>query len=317
VTSLRCALALVLAGLAAACASEGGPAMSRPPVSRPESLRVRLSDDSITRVPLEDYVEATALSEYTPASVGSELAERMYEVQTVIARTYALGHLSRHGREGFDLCSSTHCQLYQPGRLKTSSWVASSAAATKRTAGQVLWYERGVAETLFHADCGGWLSDANEVWGGTARPYLIASPDGGPAERAHASWTFEVEAARLGAALNTDVRTAVGDRLVDIAILQRDRSGRASLVALRGTREPLVRGEELRSIVSRELGARSLRSTWFTVTRSGTRFVFTGRGYGHGVGLCQAGALARLKAGWPVQQVLAQYYPGTALRTVR
>ena len=73
-------------------------------------------------MPLEDYVEATILSEFAPAGGDPAAVERMLEVQAVIGRTYAIGHLGRHAREGYDVCDRTHCQLYQPGRLTTSRW---------------------------------------------------------------------------------------------------------------------------------------------------------------------------------------------------
>ncbi len=85
-------------------------------------------------MPLEDYVEATILSEFAPAGGDPAVVERMFEVQAVIGRTYAIGHLGRHAHEGFDLCDRTHCQLYEPARLKTSRWAPQAAEAVRRTA---------------------------------------------------------------------------------------------------------------------------------------------------------------------------------------
>jgi stage II sporulation protein D len=121
----------------------------------------------------------------------------------------------------------------------------------------------------------------------------------------------------LRRALNADPRTDVGAELRDILVARRDSGGRASLVLLRGARDPLVRGEELRTVLTRTFGARSLRSTLFSISRDGATFTFTGRGFGHGAGLCQAGALARLRAGARPADVLAYYYPGTRLVTRR
>jgi stage II sporulation protein D len=93
---------------------------------------------------------------------------------------------------------------------------------------------------------------------------------------------------------------------------------------LRGTRTFVVRGEVFRDAVTRALGVTSLRSTLFTVkkTRAASAkatapeegFVFSGKGFGHGVGLCQSGAIARIRAGARVDDVLAHYFPGTTLR---
>jgi stage II sporulation protein D len=243
--------------------------------------------------------------------------ERMLEVQAVIARTYAIAHITRHHRQGFDLCATTHCQLYEPARLQTSSWARAAVEATAQTSGMVLWFGASPASVLFHADCGGHTSAAGDVWGGTPQPYLGARADDGPAETAHTTWRYEVDARELVAALNADTRTRVGKQINAVVVLRRDSAGRAGLVALRGTRAPLVRGEELRGVMTRAFGPKSIRSTRFEVSRKGSRFLFEGRGYGHGVGLCQAGALARLKAGSQPEQVLARYYPGAKLVVLR
>jgi stage II sporulation protein D len=75
----------------------------------------------------------------------------------------------------------------------------------------------------------------------------------------------------------------------------------------------VIRGEVFREVATRALGVKSLRSTLFNVKKSGDRFLFSGKGFGHGVGLCQAGALARLKAGDSPEDVLEHYFPGTSL----
>ena len=277
-------------------------------------VRVKVSPQAApTRVPLEEYVRGTILSEFAPPGGDPADVERMLHVQAVIARTYAAANLGRHRRDGYDLCATTHCQLYEPGRLRTSSWAPLAVEAASRTAGQFLWYEGRPAAALFHADCGGHTSAAGDIWGGTVRPYLLARPDDGAAAAAHTPWRFEVPAVDLLAALNADVRTRVGRSIRDITVLRRDSGGRALLVSIDGTRDPLVRGEELRAVLSRKFGPKAVRSTRFEVVRSGSRFVFSGRGFGHGVGLCQAGAYARLKAGALPEQVLARYYPGTRL----
>ncbi len=94
--------------------------------SAPRFVKVKVSADAApVRVPLEEDVRGTILSEFAPPSGDPADVERMLEVQAVIARTYATAHVGRHQRDGYDLCSTTHCQLYQPGRLKTSSWADS------------------------------------------------------------------------------------------------------------------------------------------------------------------------------------------------
>jgi stage II sporulation protein D len=292
--------------------------MPRPAVKpRPVMLRVQVREGAgqiVREVPLEDYVAATALSEVHPDAADEAIAERVFEVQAVLARTYAMTNRGRHAKDGFDLCSTTHCQLYEPARLTTSRWAATARAAAVRTDGELLWFAGAPARAMFHADCGGHTSDAAAVWGGPAPPYLAGERDSGPAESAHVEWTFDTTATALRRALTADPRTAVGARLDRVEVAGRDAAGRAEMVTLRGTRTFVVRGEIFRDAVTRALGIKSIRSTLFTVKKTRDRFVFSGKGYGHGVGLCQAGALARLKAGEPVTAVLAHYFPGTTLR---
>jgi stage II sporulation protein D len=277
------------------------------------TIRVQIKHGSavvVREIPLEEYVTVTALSEVHPGVADDAVAARVFEVQAVIARTYALSNLGRHAKEGFDVCTNTHCQMFDAARVKTSRWSAAARAAVQKTAGDVLWFADAPARAVYHADCGGHTSNAAAVWGGLGPPYLIATRDSGPADAAHSEWTFEPSAAAVLAALNTDQRTAVGARLDRIEIAGRDDAGRAEKIVLRGTRTFVVRGEVFRDVLTRRLGVRTLRSTLFSVKKRRDTFVFVGKGFGHGVGLCQAGALARLKAGASADDVLAHYFPG-------
>jgi stage II sporulation protein D len=246
----------------------------------------------------------------------------MFEVQAIVARTYAEAHRGRHAREGFDLCSTTHCQIYEPSRLAGSRWTPVVRDAVDRTAGLIVSYNGAPADAVYHADCGGWTSAAADVWKGLPRPYLPARPDREGAKDAHAGWQYAVDRDAVQRALDADARTRVSGKLVAIAVLSRDASGRAQRVVLRG--EPTdhgnhaenvvsVQGTDLREVLTNAFGIRSIRSTLFDVVSNGRQFLFSGSGFGHGVGLCQVGALARLTAGETPRAVLLHYYPGTEL----
>ena len=100
-------------------------------------------------------------------------------------------------------------------------------------------------------------------------------------------------------------------------MLARDAAGRVVRLTLQGTRVVTLRGTEFRTALSEALGPPGLRSTLFTISRAGGRFVFEGRGFGHGVGLCQTGALARARADQSARDILAFYYPGAVLTRSR
>ena len=281
------------------------------------TVRVRITDNQGTRVvtmPLDQYVVGAVRAELPPRMLQNDVLYRLLQVQAIVSRSYALANIHRHNAEGFDLCDSTHCQLYR-ARAATESSTDAAARAVAATSGQVVTYGGHVIQALFHSSCGGHTTSAGAVWGGPEVPYLRPVPDWFCARPASATnWEFTTDEASLRDALNTDTRTTVGARLGRIDVIQRDTSGRAVLVAIDGTRSPVVRAEELRSILRRAFGQGSFRSTWFTVARRGRQFVFTGVGYGHGVGLCQTGAAQRAEAGQLPGEILAHYYPGTRLQ---
>jgi stage II sporulation protein D len=303
--------ALALVAAAAAC----GPLPARAPgpsgVRLPEQILVR-SKGQIVAVPLEDYTLATILSEVVPGGESPATAARVFEVQAVVARSYAAAELGRHRSEGFDLCDSTHCQLYDPTRIRTSAFTDVARAAVRATAGRVLTYRGRVAQTFFHADCGGSTAAADEVWGGEPIPYLVAAPDVVSPMR-HRLWASTIGATDLARVLNADPQAAVGRRLDGIDVRARDASGRAKEIALRGDQTRVLTGDEFRTIINRAFGDRTLDSTKFTLSRDGSRYVFSGSGLGHGVGLCQLGAAARARRGDSLAAILGEYFPGALL----
>ena len=310
---IRAALALMSAlALTFGC---GGPRAAFPgstDVRVPETLRIR-SGGRIVTVPFEEYVLASVLSEVTPLNETPATIARIYDVQAVIARTYAAAHVGRHAAEGFDLCDSTHCQLYEPARIQSSRFAADARAAVERTAGVMLVFDHRPAETLFHADCGGFTAAADTVWGGAAVPYLIAAPDDAPS-LVHRAWRVTMTLARLRAALNANPRSRVGNRFDGFRVTARDAGGRVETVVAGGELSPTLRGEELRSILNQTLGQPGIQSTRFAIASNAGGVTFDGSGFGHGVGLCQRGAAARARDGDSLQDILWHYFPGTTLQ---
>ena len=281
------------------------------------AIRVRVTDARGTRIitlPLEEYVLGAVRAELPPKTLQEEAADRVLQVQALVSRTYAIANLGRHAAEGFDLCDSTHCQLYRAG-LRTEGPTDGAARAVAETRDEVVTYQGRVIQALFHSNCGGHTTSASSVWGGPDQPYLKPVVDTFCARTSPGNWTFAVTESDLRRALNSDPRTAVGSTLHRIEVVDRDESGRAGLLTLAGARAPMVRAEELRAVIGRVLGAQTIRSTWFTVSRREGRFVFTGVGYGHGVGLCQVGATLRARSGQSPLDIITHYFPGTSVES--
>lgn len=306
----RLPILVAAAGLLAGCV-QTAPRSPAADLRAPDRLRVRV-EGRVISVPVEDYVAATVLSEVTPLGESPDVAERIFEVQAIVARTYALANVGRHQAEGFDVCDETHCQLYQPDRLRTSRFATAARDATARTAGLVVEYGSRLAETVFHADCGGHLADAHDVWGGPAVPYLRTGTDEVPGVP-HRQWTLNVDRQALLAALKRDDRTSVGSRLSSVDVITRDSGGRALEVRLEGETRRSVRAEVFRSVLNRSVSGAGLQSTSFTVSATSSGYLFEGQGFGHGVGLCQAGAAGRARRGDDLERILGAYYPGTRL----
>lgn len=275
---------------------------------------------TVRDVALEEYVVVASLSEVAPSGA-RDAVERMLEVQAIISRTYAISHLGRHAREGFDLCSTTHCQLYNPDRLRSSRWTVTATEAAARTERLVLLYGGRPAEALYHADCGGHTSSASSVWGSADRQYLVSRSDADLPPTVHAPWQYRVRRETLADALLASPATAFSGTLQTIEIASRDDGGRATQIRITGHpsrgNAVVVRAEDFRSALSRAFGAQTIRSTRFDLRQEGGWFAFAGHGFGHGVGLCQAGAFARIRGGASARDVLDYYYPGTSLQRVR
>lgn len=309
----RYLITAVLLVSVAACTTPNIP--TPPAFELPNRITVRQGTRTVS-VPLDEYVLGSVLAEVSPIDETPRTVARIFEVQAVIARTYAVAHLGRHRSQGFDLCDTTHCQLYDPARIKTSRFSTIAREAVQKTTRQVLIYARRPADALYHADCGGSTTSADAVWGGPAVPYLQAESDSQPS-LIHRTWRFAAPLARLREALNRDSRSRVGRRLEGIDVVKRDVSGRIATVAVRGDERHVLRGEDLRSILNQTFGDRAVQSTKLQIARTGDAYVFTGAGFGHGVGLCQIGAAARARRGESVEDILAAYFEGAYVVTIR
>jgi stage II sporulation protein D len=282
------------------------------PSFNPQSVKVRSVSENVTReLPLEEYLAGVLAAE---ASVETEI--EALKAQAVVSRSFALKNLGRHAREGYDFCSTTHCQRFT--FPKTRGAISGAARrAVEETAGMILSDSFGnVIDAYFHAACGGMTANIETLWGAPAPSYLRGVRDDFCATMPHRSWTQKIPADQLARALQSDERTNPGARLVSIAVSRRDATGRAETLTIEGARRRLVRGWDFKLIVGRVLGWQMIKSSRFEVSRAGGDFVFRGFGFGHGLGLCQEGAHVAARRGMSYRQILNHYFPGTRLTRI-
>lgn len=271
------------------------------------SVKVRSISENITReLPLEEYLAGVLAGE---ASIENEL--EALKAQAVVSRTFAVRNLGRHSREGFDFCSTTHCQRFV---LPKARLHATARRAVEATRGEVLIDRNNQpADVYFHAACGGVTANLETLWGGEAPAYLRGVKDDFCASMPHRHWTQAISAAQLAKALQSDPRTNAGSPLKNISVSKRDSTGRAEEITVEAARRLTVRGWDFKLIVGRSLGWQMVKSSRFDVTRSGDSFVFRGSGFGHGLGLCQEGAHVMAARQMNYRQIVSFYFPGARL----
>jgi len=248
-------------------------------------------------LPIETYVEQVTASESGPADTTESL-----KALAIAVRTYAL-HL-RHGHADYDLCDSTHCQLLHWSGLSVSHPAAHAAALA--AAGETLYFHGRPALAWFSKDCGGQTASPDQIWSGaSAPPYLPSRPDPWCVRSGSSQWASQLTRADIASALAA--RGLAPSGWQQLAVARRDPSGRVLTVHLDAHEIP---AEDFRLAIGAALGWNQIPSTWFEVSEQAGTFFFHGRGWGHGVGLCQKGAAVMASQHRSAAEILAQYFPG-------
>jgi stage II sporulation protein D len=257
-----------------------------------------IGSGKIADVPLEVYVARVLTGEGEPNA-----PEATQQALAVAIRTYAVFNAGRHRREGFDLCDSVHCQVPR------TSASASSRRAALATAGRILTYKGEPAEIFYSASCGGRSETAAAAWPttGVSRPYLRSVKD--DVHHDDPPWTLEMSLADLQARLQ---QVGFDGRLRNVQIASRTKSDRAAVLKLSGMHPDRIAGDQFRAAI----GTTIVRSTAFSVKKDGDTIQFTGRGYGHGVGMCVIGAGRRARRGESMTDILKAYYPGLTIQVL-
>ncbi|MGH7590102.1 MAG: SpoIID/LytB domain-containing protein [Gemmatimonadales bacterium] len=290
------------------------------------TIEVRRSGATIQvveRVGIESYLAGVVSAELGDHPEGDDQAAM---AQAVVSRTYAVRNAGRWRAQGFDLAATVGDQRYDGVHGETpQAW-----RAVRATRGQILTWEGQPIDAFFHSTCGGRTADASEVFSGGRRPYLrsVADVDGDGLAYCRISpryqWREEWSAEALVAALRRTLPAEAGVRQSEVTEVRgievsgHTPSGRVARLTIQlGGRTVTVAGAAVRRVLLPP-GQDVLRSAVFTLQArmaSGrvVGLVADGRGAGHGVGLCQWGAIGRARAGQRYPQILSAYFPGTKL----
>ena len=277
----------------------------------------------VNQLPIDDYLRGVV-----PLEIGNRTASEFAAVQAqaVAARTYAYKHLN--DARNFDMYSTVQDQVY--GGVDAEKPQADTAIMT--TADIVVLYGGQPITTPYHSTCGGSTAAVSEVWYSQPdEPYLRPVSDRIPGSdhsycdsSPRFSWLQSFDGPSLRAVMEKYLaaytnapKTGVG-RIIDITEQGRTPSGRVrALIVQTDSGSYTLRGNDIRFVLRDPKGA-ILNSTFFSFTRetSGgevSSLNVNGRGYGHGIGMCQWGAIGRARAGQNYRTILETYYPGTTI----
>jgi len=256
-----------------------------------DRLTISASDGAlklVNHVSIERYVARVVQSE-----VGYGAEEEYYKIQSIICRTYATRNLVRHIIDGYDLCDHEHCQVYSGLKPATNEVMK----ATSATSGLVMVDQKNhLILSAFHANCGGQTANSEDVWR-EARSYLTSVEDTFCIHSRSAVWDKSMPLDEFITQLGFTANPA---EVGDWSFNQPDRKKYFTL------KTDSVETAQMRRLLQ-------LRSTFFNLKVKDGNMEFAGRGYGHGVGLCQQGAMKMAETGYTYSQILGYYYKGVSL----
>ena len=241
----------------------------------------------INVVKTDNYIAGVVQSETWGATTNIDF----FKVQAICCRNYLMNNLEKHAEEGYNLCDGVHCQAYKTRANKKE--VTEGAYKSK---GEVIVDSQGnIIETLFHSNSGGETVNAKDVWGKDV-PYLVSVEDSFSVGGKHYQWEKYI---KLKDWLNyfRNKGLNIKDKEIEDALLT---------FSQESGRKTDIMGISLKTI-RKDF---DLKSTYFNVQKWGGEVKLTGKGYGHGVGMSQEGAIKMCEEGYEYWEVIEHYFKG-------
>lgn len=222
-----------------------------------------------------------------------------YKVQALMSRTYVMKYKGKHKKEGFDLCDRVHCQAYH-SMMRYTPLIDSAVIKTRNL---VMVDDHGdFIDSYFHANCGGQTCEPQYVWNQKI-DYLSSFVDTFCIYTKQATWEKRISQESWKNFLVTKYNYPVDDSVYASMMFTFTQTQRMAFylhpvfgIPLRDMREEF-----------------DLKSTFFSCYPEGTEVVVRGRGFGHGVGLCQEGAMKMARLGFDFKQIALFYFPGVRI----
>ncbi len=251
----------------------------------------------INEIELDNYIAGVVQAES-----GKRSYQEFYKVQAILARTFALSHIQKHATEGFSLCDHTHCQVYFGKSMEFE--ILKAVLETKNSV--VVDDNLNLIEAAFHSNSGGETANSEDVWG-SKLSYLRSVKDSFSVKMPNAKWERKMAKEDWLSYLKLKHNYPIQDSSALLLAITFKQDSRKQYLEANNIKVPL---KNVRTDLQ-------LKSTFFTIIPVGDSLIFKGRGFGHGVGMCQEGAMRMAKLGYKHQEVINFYYQKTQLIDLR
>jgi stage II sporulation protein D len=257
------------------------------------SIRAKEKNIILTnQIAMPDY-----LAGVVEAESGSKCEFEYYKNQVVICRTYALKSLENHIKEGYQLCDGVHCQAYK-GKSTLNPLIQKAVSKTDNLV--IVDSDGQLISAVFSANCGGQTNNSEDVWS-SAYSYLKSFKDSFCIDQPQATWKKTIAF--------SDFKNFLKDKKLVIP----DTLSIDSFAFTQPARKLMytIQDQEIK-LTNVRLGL-GLRSTYFDIKPDGQNLIFSGKGYGHGVGMCQEGAMNMARKGYKFDEIIKYYYRGVSI----
>jgi stage II sporulation protein D len=251
----------------------------------------------INEIELDNYIAGVVQAES-----GKRSYQEFYKVQAILARTFALSHIQKHATEGFSLCDHTHCQVYFGKSMEFE--ILKAVLETKNSV--VVDDNLNLIEAAFHSNSGGETANSEDVWG-SKLSYLRSVKDSFSVKMPNAKWERKMAKEDWLSYLKLKHNYPIQDSSALLLAITFKQDSRKQYLEANNIKVPL---KNVRTDLQ-------LKSTFFTIIPFGDSLIFKGRGFGHGVGMCQEGAMRMAKLGYKHKEVINFYYQKTQLIDLR